>query len=234
VRSLRDAGHVSRRDLAIALIVIVGFASGCRGAQHDAGTSSGSCEAVVVYRGNMYVGQHVSRPPSAGKPLDGGEIPSCDDTGGPPGAAEDVDLAEIEGVCPLLALMRRDDDQSVYVRPGVTRAMLPPRLLEAVRPLTCLATDEPIEFVAEMRGIAPIRRRGTFDLRAPYDIWVNVVESSSRRYEEGSVRVRVPAELGTPLSQSDVDALRHGARLALSIRCVHSGYVARRVVLRRS
>ena len=73
----------------------------------------------------MYVGQHVSRPRSEGEPLDGGEIPSYDDTGGPPGAAEDVDLAEIDGVSPHLALMRRDDDQSVYVRRGMTRAVLP-------------------------------------------------------------------------------------------------------------
>jgi len=36
------------------------------------------------------------------------------------------------------------------------------------------------------------------------------------------------------LSRSEVDALWDGARLALSIRCVRSGYVARRLALRRS
>jgi len=36
------------------------------------------------------------------------------------------------------------------------------------------------------------------------------------------------------LSRPEVDALWDGARLALSIRCVRSGYVARRLALRRS
>ena len=97
-------------------------------------------------------------------------------------------------------------------------------------PVTCARSDEPLELVARLRGILPVDLRRRFDLRAPYDLWVRITKSSTERYVNGSVRVRAPARLGRPLSRDDLEAL-HGARLSLTVRCLHSRFLARRVAL---
>jgi Family of unknown function (DUF6281) len=218
-----------------ALLLVVAGGVGCRSDGNDTVAGSASCAAAVRYGGHLYLGHHVATPPAEGEALGRGALPPCDDTGrsmvGEP--PELVELVALEGVPSAIAVIRRGDDSIVYVREGVKLADLPAALAEAVRPLTCRPADEPIRFVALMVGISPVDLRRERDRRAPFDLRVRVLTSSAPRYERGSLRVRVPVELGRPLARADLDALWAGARLSLTVHCHKSGYVADRVTLRR-
>ena len=116
---------------------------GCgSGGARDDGPAAGSegvaasCALAVQYEGHTYLATGVEVAPRQGKSLVGGTFPPCDDTGGAkdPAPAEEVQIAELEGVDPSVAILLVGRDDVVLVRDGVDTDALPPevtRLLQA-------------------------------------------------------------------------------------------------------
>jgi hypothetical protein len=230
----------SRASATTAVLVAALLAAGAAGCRSDSRSdeiadSGAYCVAALVYDGHVYSRQQIRTAVTEGRSLGSGTFPRCNDTptaGGAP--AKEIEIAEIQGVSPSIAVIGRGDAGVVYVRDDVDPHSLPTGIDGLIRPLRCRPEEEPIRFIAELRGIASDDPRRAFRLRAPYDLWVHVRASSTPRYERRFARVRVPVELGTPLTPADVDALWDGTRLSLTIHCLDSGYVADRVALRRS
>lgn len=92
--------------------------TGCSGDSDDAigpdlaadgpGVAAGgaaSCVAGLTYRGTFYLQVDGGGPVEAAEPLEGAEIPSCNDTGGDQEQATPIDAAAIEGVDPQFAVV---------------------------------------------------------------------------------------------------------------------------------
>ena len=125
------------RLLALALLVLPlalaacggespGAADGTSGAQTTAvsgGGVSASCAFIVEFDGHNYLGNGVEVVPSRGTSLGTGTIPPCDDTGGAlePTSAEEVEVAEIQGVPPTVAIMLVGRTDVVLVRDDVQK-----------------------------------------------------------------------------------------------------------------
>lgn len=121
--------HAFRVAVGVALI---GVMAGCSAASSGSG-DSGSCAAVVEFRGASYIGYLTSAPPArrvAEIPrshmhvLGSGEIPSCSEANGSTIGAQSVEVARISGVNPSIAVAVLPH-RFVYIRRG---AVLPPIL----------------------------------------------------------------------------------------------------------
>jgi uncharacterized protein DUF6281 len=226
---------MAHRLVVLAFVVVmVASTSGCgRGADETVGVTA-SCAAVVEYEGHWYVGSHVDVPALEGRSLGDGTTPPCEDTGPSTHGAQprSVGLVELSGVSPTVAVLSTGHDDLVYIRDDVDRSAIPAALAKLIRPLVCRRRDEPIRFEARLEGVASTDPRHSSDLRPPLDLWIRVLASSPRRYERGSVRVRVPADARVTLTRADVRALWASARLELSIHCLDSAYIADRLVVR--
>jgi Family of unknown function (DUF6281) len=235
------------RFLALALLVLPLALAACGGKTTDeaSGGSSGgptaevadagasaSCAFVVLYEGHQYFGNGVQIAPVQGESLPNGTIPPCNDTGGagttPP--PEQVEVAEIEGVPPATAIMLPGRTDTVLLRDDADFGALPPELTRLMEAPKCDTRDEPIELAGDWLGILAANGNTEDDLVPPYDLEIFVNEVSSPAYERSYLTVRVPSELGRPLTQEDLKtSLWEGGRITLTVRCRGDQYVAEQV-----
>jgi hypothetical protein len=214
-------------SLAVCLAVALALAlAGC-GDQVEAGEDApgASCALVVRYRGVLYEGRTLQVVASEGRKLGSGVLPACDDGGGEY-AAEKIELAEIEGVSPTIAVVWAGQPEAVFIRHG---AEPPPEIELLFRPPECDPRDEPVDLSGPWLDI--VGTDGTGDPEPPYSLELFVSVSSLPRYEGAFLTVSVPASLGTPLTRADVMAsLWEGGTISVSARCGEKGaYLAESV-----
>lgn len=122
------------RFLAFALLVLPLALAACGGKSSEAteggvttevsgGGAAASCAFIVAFDGHNYLGNAVEVTPVAGESLGTGTIPPCDDTGGAlePTSAEEVEVTEIQGVPPTVAIMLVGRTDVVLVRDDVQK-----------------------------------------------------------------------------------------------------------------
>jgi uncharacterized membrane protein len=125
------------RFLALALLVLPPALAACGGNSSEAaeatsggqttevsgGGVSASCAFVVSYDGHNYFGNAVKVTPVAGASLGEGTIPPCNDTGGalPTIPAEQVEVTEVQGVPPTVAIMLAGRTDLVLLREDVQK-----------------------------------------------------------------------------------------------------------------
>jgi hypothetical protein len=215
----------------LALALAVAF-SGCRDTAEDdvlkpAGSANGdgsagdaSCALVVRFQGAVYEGLSVEVSPSEGDSLGSGVLPACEDGHGA-SADEEIELAEIEGVSPDIAVSWSGRWDVVLVRRGVA---LPPEIDRLRRAPACEPRAAPIELSGPWDGILGADGKTEVDLEPPYDVFLVVEETSEPRYERAYLTVRVPPALGTPITRDDIRAsLWEGGTIALRVRCFRDG-----------
>src|SRR3954447_2142050 len=84
--------------------------------------ASASCVSTVQWRGGLYVGLLMdgTKPLRLGGKLRGAVVPACNDTGGPAGSPEPVNIRRVRDVPPRLVVARPDQatpsHRFVYVR----------------------------------------------------------------------------------------------------------------------
>ena len=195
-------------------------------------SGSASCAFLVRYDGRAYLGNGVEVAPVQGGSLGTGMIPPCNDTGGlgTGSPAEEVEVAEIQGVSPTVAIMLPGRNDVVLIRNDVDFDALPPELVRLNRAPSCDAHDEPIELAGDWLGILAADGNTEDDLAPPYDLEIFVHEASSPPYERSYLTVRVPDDLGRPLTHEDLKtSLWEGGRISLTVTCRGDNFVAERV-----
>jgi hypothetical protein len=179
----------------------------------------GSCALIVRYQGQTYDGVGVEIAPREGRPVGTGMLPGCEE--GEPD--QKIELAEIDGVPPQIALAWHGDPTGVFISQSVER--LPPELRRLMRAPKCDPLDEPIDLAGPWLGIVGTDGRG--DPQPPYDLEVFVQETTTPRYERAFLTVLVPEHLGRPLTRSDIrSSLWEGGTIELSVGCQDGRYVA--------
>jgi hypothetical protein len=211
--------------LTLVLAVLIGC-SGTGFVRTEAETTgsdvsgSESCAPVIRYAGAIYEGLAVAVAPLEGRPLGVALLPGCADGGGA-SSGEQVEVAELSGVSPDVALVWRGRNDAVFIRRGAT----PPRAVEdLLRPPACESRDEPIELSGPWLGILGADGNTEVDLKPPYDIELFVASTSAARYERAFLTVRVPPSLGEPLTREDVkSSLWKGGTVSMRVRCGDGG-----------
>lgn len=219
-----------RLPLALAFPLIVTLSScGDGDGVTTVGEGSASCALLVQFRGETYVGHTLAILPVEGPPLGTATLPPCDDTpnDGQAGSAEEIDVAELPGVPPRVAVLWIGG-ASVLVREDVDP--LPAKVTKLLSPPTCLEADEPIEMSGRWNGILGADGNTELDLLPPYDVDLLVTTASAPRYERAFLNVRVPSSLGTPLSEDDLSvSLWQGGTIEITATCKEDGFVASQV-----
>ena len=212
--------------LAFGGLVVIAL-GGCGSNTASVGGSDADCALLVRYQGQTYVGQGVQVAPREGSLIGTGVLPGCVDGDGPE-PDEEIELAEIEGVSPEIALAWHEHGGTVFVLEGVNE--LPRELRRLMRAPKCDPRDEPIELAGPWLGILGADGRTELDLVPPYDVDVFVGETTASRYERAFLTVRVPEQLGRPLTRSDIrSSLWEGGTIELTVGCNDGRYVAMRV-----
>jgi hypothetical protein len=229
------------RSIGFAACLLLALAAGCgsavreeasgdaRSAGRDEVSGNASCAFTVNYQGHTYMGSGVGVAPLEGKPLGQVTLPACDDTGEASGAepAEEIELAEVDGVSPSVALVWRGHREMVLIREDIDYNQLPPALARLLRAPRCDPGDEPILLAGPWHGIIGADE---LDMAPPYDLTMYVEESSAKRYERAYLTVRVPAELRRPLSRADLrSSLWEGGTISLTVSCREGRYLAEQV-----
>jgi uncharacterized protein DUF6281 len=194
--------------------------------------SEATCAYIVEYEGRTYQGTGVRVAPTEGKPLGAVTDPPCRDTPNAPDndPAREVELAEIEGVAPEVAIVERGQLEVVLVAAGVGYDHLPPELARLFRTPSCDPRDAPIELSGLWRGILGADGHTELDLAPPYDVLMLVERSSVPRYDRAFLTVRVPTALGRPLDRSDIEtSLWEGGTISVTAGCRNGRFVARHV-----
>lgn len=195
---------------------------GCAG---NTSSAEGDCARISAYEGRTYAGQGVRVAPREGDLIGKGVLLGCDDGGGRV-PDEEIELAEIKGVLPKTAVAWHGDPSAVFVSESVDR--LPPQLRQPLRAPKCDPRDEPIDLAGAWLGIVGTDGRG--DPEPPFGLELLVQETTTPRYERAFLTVRVPEELGRPLTRSDIrSSLWEGGTIDLTVRCEDGRYVAERV-----
>jgi len=180
-----------------------------------------SCTLVVRYQGSLYEGWTVRVAPVEGGSVGTGVLPGCDDGGGPE-PDEEIELAEIAGVSPEVALVWAGQTDTVLLREGIEQP--PPEVAELLRAPTCDPRDEPIELSGPWLGMLGADGNTELDLAPPYDLDLFVEASSVPRYERAFLTVRVPASLGRPLTRADIESsLWEGGTISVRVGCGDQG-----------
>jgi hypothetical protein len=183
-----------------------------------------SCAMIVEFDGRTYIGSGVSVSPREGDAIGSGVMLGCDDGNGA-SADEAIQLAEIEGVSPQIAVAWRGNGDTVFIAEGVDP--FPPELQELTNAPVCVAADAPIALAGPWLGITASDGRTETNLQPPYDIEMFVEETSSPRYERAYLMVRVPQKLGQPLTEDDLrGSLWEGGTVEVSARCEGDLYLA--------
>jgi Family of unknown function (DUF6281) len=194
-------------------------AAGCRGEVESGGdvqSGDASCALTVRFDGAVYEGHGVEVGPREGEPVGTGVLPACGDEDD-----EEIELAEIEGVSPDVALSWPGRWDIVLVRRGVE---LPPEVERLRQAPICKPRDARVELSGPWDGILGVDGKTELDLDPPYDVYVIVDEASAPRYERAYLTVRVPPSLGRPITRDDVQAsLWEGGTIALRARCSRDG-----------
>jgi Family of unknown function (DUF6281) len=217
-----------RGSIALAVGGLVAFAlRGCGTNTASVRGSEAECALVVRYQGQTYVGWAAQVAPREGRLIGTGVLPGCDDGDGPE-PDEEVDVAEIQGVSPEIALAWHGRGDTGFVPEGVTR--LPPELKPLVRAPKCDPRDEPIELAGPWLGILGADGHTELDLVPPYDVDLFVRETNASHYERAFLTVRVPEELGRPLTRADIrGSLWEGGTIEFTVGCRDGRYMAMRV-----
>jgi hypothetical protein len=143
-------------------------------------------------------------------------LPACGDEDD-----EEIELAEIEGVSPEVALSWPGRWDIVLVRRGVE---LPPQVERLRQAPICKPRDARVELSGPWDGILGVDGKTELDLDPPYDVYVIVDEASAPRYERAYLTVRVPPSLGRPITRDDIQtSLWEGGTIALRVRCSRDG-----------
>jgi hypothetical protein len=205
------------------------------GTEGVAPETAASCVAMLIYQGRNYSGSGTEFAPVEGKPLGEATIPPCRDTlDGPEPEAEQVEVAEIEGVPPDVAITMRGRSH-VFIRDGTDFDRLPPALAQLLHAPECEVADEPIVLSGPWDGIRAADGNTELDMEPPYDLFMEVGQSSSPRYERAYLTVRVPVELGRPLDRSDItSSLWKGDTISVTVVCRGGLFVAERVEAHRN
>jgi len=220
------------QSIGFAAFLFLGLtAAGCGSAGTEA-VGEESCAFTVNYQGHTYIGSGVGVAPVEGKPLGRVTLPACHDTDDATGPepTEEIELAEVEGVSPSVALAWRGHPDTVLIREDVDHDRLPSGLARLLRAPKCDPSDAPIHLSGPWQGISGVDGDAELDMAPPYDLVMYVDESSATRYERAYLTVRVPAELGRPLSREDIrSSLWEGGTVSLTVGCREGHYVAERV-----
>ena len=213
--------------LAALLAAFAVAAAGCAGGgAHAAAGGSGDCAYMATFKGHTYSGVSVQVAPVPGRRLGAAHLPPCDDTGGslPAGPGERLPVAELPGVSSSVALVVLGRDDLLLVR----HPKRPPaEVARLMRAPACAAGGGPLTLEGPWLGILQPNGNTEVDLAPPYDLSLRVLRSSAPRYLRAELDVRVPAELGRPLTRDDLrTSLRKGGTIALTVACRGGGYVA--------
>jgi hypothetical protein len=216
--------------LALAL---AGCGSGndrARGEPDPSVEAEASCALAILYEGHRYSAIAVEVAPPAGETLGQGTLPACNDMGGDSESSEQVEITALEGVAPSFALLWAGRNDAVFVRDDADSGALPHEISRLLRASECDSADEPIELAGPWLGILGADGDTEVDLVPPYDLEMFVENASSPRYERANVSVRVPAELGQPLSREDIhSSLLKGGTVSLTVTCRQGRYIAQQV-----
>jgi hypothetical protein len=184
---------------------------------------------MVHFRGHAYSALTVAIEPVPGPVLGDALMQGCNDTGQQSSPAEEhLPVAELPGVDPDVAVVWVDSPDRVFVRDGVDP--LPPAVAELVHAPDCDPHDAPVRLRGPWLGIIGADGRTELDLVPPYDLMLRVDEASAARYERAHLVVRVPQELGTPLTQADIrSSLWEPGTIAVAAICKGGRFIAGRV-----
>lgn len=226
----------SRSTLVVALAGLGLVVTGCGGNGGGSVTGQGSptaevaasCAFVVEYAGHRYLGNAAPVRPIEGRPLGAGTQPGCQDTpDGPEPEDSEVAVAEIEGVSPELAITLRGRDDSILIRDDVDYERLPAELERLLRVPGCDSGEQPVQISGRWLGILGADGHTELDLDPPYDVRIQVAETSVADYERAELTVRVPATLARPLSRKDIESsLLEGGTLTATVSCRDGAFVA--------
>jgi hypothetical protein len=229
--------NAGRRSLAFGLamtLLCLATAAGCggdgeRGACKQRSPSvevAGSCAFVVEYDGHRYFGNAAPVGPVEGRPLGTATQPGCQDTPDLPAPPDsEVEVAEIEGVRPDLAIMIRNRDDTVLIRED--HGQLPPEVERLLRAPSCDSGEQSVELSGRWLGITGADGQTEVDLDPPYDVRIRVTESSFPAYERAELVVRVPEALGRPVTREDIESsLWVGGTLEATVSCRNVDFVA--------
>jgi hypothetical protein len=184
-----------------------------------AAVAAAGCQGEVESGGDVQSGDAscaLTVGPREGEPVGTGVLPACGDEDD-----EEIELAEIEGVSPDVALSWPGRWDIVLVRRGVE---LPPEVERLRQAPICKPRDARVELSGPWDGILGADRNTERDLEPPYDLYLFVDEASEPRYERAYLTVRVPAALGKPITRDDMEAsLWEGGTIALRARCADDG-----------
>jgi Family of unknown function (DUF6281) len=218
------------RHATAALCLVVGALVACGGGSETEGVSGeGSCALVVHFRGHTYGGISLKVAPVEGKPLGSVVLPGCADTGpSKTTTGEHIQVARLPSVSPRIALVWRGRPDTVLVRKGL-RA-LPTEVIRLLDAPRCDAGDAPISLGGQWLGILGADGNTEVDLVPPYDVSLFVQDASSQRYLRAFLDVRVPFDLGRPLTRQDVrSSLWKGGNITVVATCRGRHYIAERI-----
>ena len=202
---------------------------GCGGSTAHVAGSEAACAFLVDYEGRIYAGWGVQVAPREVRPVGTGVLLGCDDGNGA-SRDEKIELAEIDGVSPAVALAWRGHGDTVLIRDGIDYDRLPPALSRLQQAPRCAPRDEPIQLSGPWLGITGLDGRREREVVPPYHLEIYVEESSAKRYERAFLSVRVPARLGRPLTRADIrSSLWEGGTIEVGVGCANGRYVAKRV-----
>ena len=229
---MRRLGTAAVAGGVAALLVAV--AAGCgssssaeSGGRADASVSA-ACAAVVVFEGDPYLGTYTASLPVVGARLGSGTTPACADTpAATPAKPENAEVLELEGVSPDVAII---SNGGLFIREGVNVERMPDALTRLLHAPVCVPADEPIELTGRWLGIIGADGHTELDLNPPYDVRVQVAESSAGRYERAELTIRVPEEAGRPLDRNDVrTSLWEQGTISARVWCREGAFVAETV-----
>jgi hypothetical protein len=102
---------------------------------------------IVRYQGETYDGVGVKIAPREGRPVGTGMLPGCEERE----PDEEIELAEIDGVPPQIALAWHGDPTGVFISQSVEQ--LPPELRRLMHAPKVRSLDEPIDLAGPWLGI---------------------------------------------------------------------------------
>jgi hypothetical protein len=198
-------------------LVTTAVGDAARGDRTPGARLATSCALLLDFAGARYAGSGVEIAPPEGPVLGTGTFPPCGDF-----PAEPVTVAAIQGVPTEIAIMLPGELDRVFTRQP-PRALT--RLYEAPR---CSPRTVPFVLEGPWLGILGADGNTEVDLVPPYDLDLFVETTSAPRYARAFLTVRVPSELGRPLTRADVRrSLWQGGTIRIGTRCGLRGrYVA--------
>jgi hypothetical protein len=199
---------------------------------NEPGPSAAACAFEVSYMGHTYVSSGIGVSPIEGRPLGTAQLPPCSDTGDPEDGApgQEIEVAEVQGVPPTLALAWQGHPETVLIRTDADYDNLPAALERLLTAPACDSGNEPIELAGPWLGIVGGDGNTEVDLVPPYTVALHVEESSAPAYERAYLTIHVPRGLEPGLTRADIrDSLWAGGTISVTARCHGARYVAEQV-----